>query len=169
MSEKLDKYWPLVVLILFIMLAISGIVLFIRQSAVQATEITIRTVPSIPDSGQVLISGAVENPGYFPVKDGDTLKNMIESAIPSATSDLSIIKIHVESANHSSLPQKISLNRADVWLLSLLPGIGEGRAQAIVDYRSKNGLFKHIDEVMNVAGIGSGTYAKISDYITVED
>jgi competence protein ComEA len=155
--------------VLFVILAASGLMLFLRQIAAQTTEITIRSVPSMPETGQVLICGAVVNPGYFPVKESDTLNGIIKSANPSPSADLSIVKIHVESVNHIPSPQKISLNRADVWLLSFLPGIGEGKAEAIARYRKNNGPFKHIDEVMNVEGIGAGTYAKIRDYITIED
>ena len=55
------------------------------------------------------------------------------------------------------------------WLLEALPGIGETRAQAIVDYRNENGPFKRIEDLLQVKGIGEGTLDKIKDYITVSD
>ena len=48
-----------------------------------------------------------------------------------------------------------------------MPGIGEVRAKAIVDYRRQNGCFQSTSDVTKVAGIGSGTYEKIRDLVTV--
>jgi comEA protein len=169
MSDKLDRYWPVVVLLLFTVLVISGIVLFIKQTAAQTTEITIHQTPTIPITGEVCISGAVGNPGYFPIKSTETLGNLIHAANPTADANLNTIKVYIESTNDTPSPQKISLNRADAWLLALLPGIGQGKAQAIITYRTKNGHFNHIDDVLKVEGIGNGTFDKIKTYITVED
>ena len=55
------------------------------------------------------------------------------------------------------------------WVLEALPGIGEVLAQGIVDYRSENGPFKRIEDLLKVSGIGSGTFERIKDYITVSD
>lgn len=49
---------------------------------------------------------------------------------------------------------KISLNKANLQQLQTLNGVGEKKAQAIVEYRQKNGGFKTVDELMNVKGIG---------------
>lgn len=49
---------------------------------------------------------------------------------------------------------KISLNKANLQQLQKLNGVGEKKAQAIVEYRQKNGGFKTVDELMNVKGIG---------------
>ncbi|MCK4388321.1 MAG: helix-hairpin-helix domain-containing protein, partial [Dehalococcoidia bacterium] len=58
---------------------------------------------------------------------------------------------------------------AEPWLLETLPGIGEVLAQRIVDYRSENGPFKRIEDLLKVSGIGEATFEKIKDYITVSD
>ena len=49
---------------------------------------------------------------------------------------------------------KISLNQANLQQLQTLNGVGEKKAQAIVEYRQKNGGFKTVDELVNVKGIG---------------
>ncbi|MCI4463177.1 MAG: helix-hairpin-helix domain-containing protein [Caldisericum sp.] len=43
----------------------------------------------------------------------------------------------------------------------------EVKAQAIIDYRIKNGPFKSIHDIVNVSGIGEKTFEKIENLITV--
>ena len=62
----------------------------------------------------------------------------------------------------------ININTADVLTLMRLPGIGESRAQDIIDYRNKNGGFDRIEDIMAVKGIGTAIYADIKNSITVE-
>ncbi|HAV4466370.1 TPA: transporter [Acinetobacter baumannii] len=55
---------------------------------------------------------------------------------------------------------QIHLNQANVNEFQQLKGIGEKKAQAIVEYRQKNGSFKNIDEIKNVKGIGPAIFEK---------
>ena len=48
-----------------------------------------------------------------------------------------------------------------------LSGIGETKAEAIIEYRNKTGGFKKIEELMEVSGIGEATFNKIKDNITI--
>lgn len=61
----------------------------------------------------------------------------------------------------------ISINQATLEELITLPSIGESKAQAIIEYRNKNGNFKTIDDILNVSGIGNSVFEKIKDSITV--
>ena len=61
----------------------------------------------------------------------------------------------------------IDLNTASVADLTRLPGIGEKRAQAIVDYRESSGPFQSGEELTEVKGIGEGILAQVYDYVTV--
>lgn len=63
---------------------------------------------------------------------------------------------------------KLNLNTASLEQLQEIPGIGEVRAQAILDYREKNGTFQDIKEIQEVPGIKGKTFEKIEDYITVK-
>ena len=62
---------------------------------------------------------------------------------------------------------KISINTASVNELITINGIGKAKAEEIVSYRNKNGLFKDIKDITKVSGIGNATYEKIKDYIKI--
>lgn len=64
--------------------------------------------------------------------------------------------------------QVVNLNTAKVEELTTLPGIGESKAQLIIEYRTKVGKFKSIEELMNISGIGEAMFEKIKDKITIE-
>jgi competence protein ComEA len=61
----------------------------------------------------------------------------------------------------------ISINTATKEQLMNLPSIGESKALSIIDYRTKNGLFKDITDLKNVTGIGDSIFDKIKDLITL--
>ena len=62
---------------------------------------------------------------------------------------------------------KININTATSEELQTLSGIGESKAQAIIDYRNTNGPFNSIEEIVNVSGISENLFAKIKEDITV--
>ena len=61
----------------------------------------------------------------------------------------------------------MDLNAADWYDLRRLPGIGEKRAQAILDYREEHGPFRSLEELDEVDGIGAGIIAGLEGYVTV--
>lgn len=61
----------------------------------------------------------------------------------------------------------ISINTATKEQLQTLPGVGEAKAQSIIDYRNKNGLFTKIEDIKNVSGIGEALFEKIKNNITL--
>ena len=62
----------------------------------------------------------------------------------------------------------ININTADVSTLASLQGIGEGKAQAIVEYREANGPFASTADLAQVNGIGERTVEKNAERLTVE-
>ncbi|MEM7026851.1 MAG: ComEA family DNA-binding protein [Pseudomonadota bacterium] len=63
----------------------------------------------------------------------------------------------------------ININTADKESLMMLTGVGEKRAEAIINYRDQNGPFKSVDELANVKGIGEGTLDKYKDKLVVSE
>ncbi len=62
---------------------------------------------------------------------------------------------------------KVDINKATQEELMCLTGIGQTRAQKIIEYRNQNGAFNTIEDIMNVTGIKDGIFNKIKDQITV--
>ena len=61
----------------------------------------------------------------------------------------------------------VNINTASLEELQTLDGIGESKAQAIIDYREENGNFSKPEDILEVSGIGEAVYEKIKDNITV--
>lgn len=61
----------------------------------------------------------------------------------------------------------ININTASIKELEELPGIGEVKAQAIIDYRQQNGLFTSLQDLMKVEGISQSLYEKLEGLITL--
>jgi competence protein ComEA len=62
----------------------------------------------------------------------------------------------------------VNLNTATQAQLEAINGIGPKKAQAIIEYRTKNGGFKKVDDLQNVSGIGHGkTFEKLKGEFSV--
>ena len=62
---------------------------------------------------------------------------------------------------------KVNLNTAGIEDLKTLKGIGDSKAQAILDDRTENGPFAAIEDLTRVSGIGQKTFENLRDQITV--
>ena len=73
-----------------------------------------------------------------------------------------------QTASAQSGPEeKININTATSEQLQTLPGIGEVLSQRIIDYRTKYGAFRSVNELTDVEGIGDKILESLRDYATV--
>ena len=64
----------------------------------------------------------------------------------------------------------VNINTANAEQISeALKGIGQSKAEAIVAYRDANGVFKHVDELVNVKGIGIRTVDINREFILLDN
>jgi competence protein ComEA len=135
------------------------------------------------------VAGAVRRPGVYEFVEGERVIDAIEragGALPKA--DLSLLNLAAPitdgtqillpktgppAAGSSTIPVGgstsglININTATATELEALSGIGEVLAATIVEYRTTNGPFTAIDDLLDVSGIGPATLEEIRDQITV--
>jgi competence protein ComEA len=167
--SRADRVYLFITVFLLIAAIAGGTILGLQRSRSQPAEIVLSQTEPPAQNGELYIGGAVANPGIYPWQEGDTIQALLVSASLEPDADLNHIEIRIRHEGEDQSPQKIDINRAEPWLLDALPGIGETLAQRIVDYRSQNGLFRTIEDLLKVSGIGSATLENIKDLITVSD
>jgi len=62
---------------------------------------------------------------------------------------------------------QVDLNKSSQAQLESVKGIGPAKARAIIEYRSKMGPFKSVDDLKKVTGFGAKTVAKMHSELTV--
>lgn len=137
----------------------------------------------------VHISGEVASPGLYELAQGSRVGDLIEVAGGfsfGADDQVTNLAALLEDGMHVDIPPKgqepavsipemgipfsdqININLATVDDLVELPGIGNTKAAAIVNYRVEYGDFNAVTDIMNVPGIGSGIFDDIKDLIRVD-
>ncbi|MBU5595322.1 helix-hairpin-helix domain-containing protein [Amphibacillus sp. MSJ-3] len=143
---------------------------------------------NIPNQEKVYvdIKGEVHQPGVYLVDPNDRVIDVIESAggftdradenqinLAEKVYDEMVIFVLDQSESEDLTVQsdsnhdKIRINQASQTELEQLPGIGEAKALAIIQYREENGPFREAEELKNISGIGEKTFEKLAEYVIV--
>jgi len=112
------------------------------------------------ETGSETAMASEENRTEINRESGDKENSVIEFSLEEGSVTTTV-------ATENEDDGRISLNTADKAGLMTLPYIGEVRAEAIIAYRSENGPFSNIRDVMKVKGIGQGIFNRIKDRIKV--
>ena len=151
--------------------------------------------PEMPSNEIVIhIAGAVENPGVYTLTEGQRVEDALQKAgltdqadadalnraallndgqkivVPFTDEAHTINQQEISSENSLSTTEqnhKINLNQATITQLMDLPGIGEVKAGAIIQYRQEHGGFRSVEELLQVSGIGRAIYAQVADSVYV--
>ena len=138
------------------------------------------------------IKGAVKNPGVYQMKSGDRVKDALDAAggltdeadsqkvnlaqrvedqmvivVPKVGEEATEIPAGVTS-KEASKEGKVNINTATVEELKTLKGVGEKKAEAIIEYRKKNGSFKTKEDLMKVRGIGKKLFESFQERIVTQ-
>jgi competence protein ComEA len=152
------------------------------------------TLPPAPTSAPITVdvSGAVAQPGVYQLERGCRVLDAIDAAggllpnayaesvnlamvlsdgtkllIPAKPEPVSSSGDEAAAKDYPTVPTLININTASADLLKELPGIGDSKAQAIIDYRQNYGPFTTIEQLLNVNGIGPAIFDGLKDSITV--
>lgn len=136
----------------------------------------------------VHVTGAIKNPGLYKLKEGSRLDDLVKAA-GGLKKDADISKINLsmiledemrlhllsigeadikETSEDNQLPKdsgKININKASLSELMTLPGIGEKRAQDIIEFREKTRI-KKAEDLKEVSGFGEKSIEKLRDLIS---
>ena len=138
------------------------------------------------------IKGAVKNPGVYQMKAGDRVKDAIDAAgglteeadsqkvnlakrledqmvivVPKVGEEVEEI-LAGETSKEATKEGKVNINTATVEELKTLKGVGEKKAEAIIEYRKKNGSFQTKEDLMKVRGIGKKLFESFQERIVTQ-
>ena len=142
------------------------------------------TEPAAEEDVVVHVGGDVEAPGLYTLPPGARVLDAVEEAggaLPDADLDLVNLARPVVDGERILLGaeavaegaegedgQRVSLNQADGSALEALPGIGEAKADAILEHReSLGGSFSSVEDLMDVSGIGQSTFDNLEDQVAL--
>ena len=138
------------------------------------------------------IKGAVKNPGVYQMKSGDRVKDALDAAggltdeadsqkvnLAQRVEDQMVIVVPKVGEEATEIPAgvtskeaakdgKVNINTATVEELKTLKGVGEKKAEAIIEYRKKNGSFKTKEDLMKVHGIGKKLFESFQERIVTQ-
>jgi len=97
--------------------------------------------------------------------ENDIKKN--ENLSCDSICDVEVIEVNNCVESNKKEGNLVDINTASLDELLTLTGIGESKAKSIIEYRESNGIFKNIEDIKNVTGIGEALFDKIKDKIKI--
>ncbi len=155
-----------------------------EESAITELDNSVMQAESFANQIVVHVAGAVQNPGVYTLQQGQRVDDALQAAGIAPDADIDALNRAAVLADGQKIivPLKgeiqpdaaqehndglVSINQADLQQLMTLPGIGEVKAQAILDYRTQHGSFSSIDEIKQVSGIGEAIFGQIKNKIKI--
>ena len=140
----------------------------VNAPAVYEFENGARVVEAIEKAG-----GFMENAATDYLNLAKVLTDGEKIYVPDKEEALGLNPVNVDTAQGNvadakDTNTKVNINTASKEELLSLKGIGDSRAQDIINYRTENGKFAAIEDIMKVPGIKQGAFNKIKDNIRVE-
>ncbi len=120
------------------------------------------------DDAITAAGGTTEKADLSNINRAQVLEDGQKIYIPSTDDSDSQASINGSSSSTaSSSNQKVNINTATDEQLRTLSGVGPATAEKIINFRTKEGAFKSIEDLKNVDGIGDKTFEKLKDKICV--
>lgn len=91
------------------------------------------------------------------------LGTVLAGALAAPAAHAAAVDAKAPAAASAAAP--VNVNTATIDELTALPGIGEKRAEAILELRKQKGGFKSVDELAEVKGIGPANLEKLRPYV----
>ena len=169
-----SRWLRLAALALLLTCTAAGVVVFSVRYFSRPKPVEILIAGDESGSGiEVYLGGAVEREGIYSVTPDATLQEILDRGGVLSGQDPLRINLKVTDQDDEITESfeaesgKVNINTATLADLNALPGIGPAKAQAIIDYRNENGVFRSVDDLLNVNGIGPGILENIRDLVTV--
>lgn len=114
-----------------------------------------------------MAGGMTENADASWLNQAEVLSDGAKIDVPDKEETKTMIPESSPGIREESGGSLVNLNQADKETLMTLPGIGESKAESILEYRKEHGKFGSIEEIKEIPGIKDGVFQKIKDKITI--
>ena len=114
-----------------------------------------------------MAGGMTENADASWLNQAEVLSDGAKIDVPDKEETKTMIPESSPKSQEESGASLVNLNQADKEMLMTLPGIGESKAESILEYRKEHGKFGSIEEIKEIPGIKDGVFQKIKDKITI--